>query len=219
MTLYTEERSRTPICNGFTTICNGFATTQNGFRRKTVMVSAAMSLKSAAMLALLVVAVVTANAVVDFNNDWDGNLQFECPEDQVIHSVYSIHDSTKEDRRWKFGCSPTPGDAKPKKCEWTENFVNHLDGPVMFLCPANYLIAGVASVHDNAAEDRRMKFKCCRRPGYKTKSCEMTDYLNNWDDPLNYTVPNGKVLAGWMSVHDNSKEDRRHRMVECKYGR
>ncbi|GFR85940.1 hemagglutinin/amebocyte aggregation factor [Elysia marginata] len=175
-----------------------------------------MSPKSVVVLALLVLAVVNAQ---DYVNDWDRPVNFECPEDQVITSVYSVHDNHREDRRWKFGCGPTPGNAKPRQCEWTEDYVNDWDLPVMFMCPANYMIAGVASVHDNRREDRRMKVKCCRRPGYKAQSCEITDWLNNWDAPLDYAVPSGKVLVGWMSVHDNGREDRRHKMVQCNYGK
>ncbi|GFR94782.1 hemagglutinin/amebocyte aggregation factor [Elysia marginata] len=174
------------------------------------------SLKSVAVLALLVVASVLAQDV-EFNNEWDQPLNFECPEGKVIKSVYSIHDNGREDRRFKLVCGKAPSDAEPKQCEWTSDYVNEWDQPVMFLCPANYLVAGIYSVHDNSREDRRMKFKCCRQPGIKTKSCQMSDFLNSWDQPLDYTVGSGRALVGWMSRHDNSKEDRIHKMVDCLY--
>ncbi|GFR94794.1 hemagglutinin/amebocyte aggregation factor [Elysia marginata] len=177
-----------------------------------------MSLKHVVVLAVLVAAAV-ASEQVDFVNDLDHNLNFECPAGEVIKSIYSVHDDSTQDRRFKFGCGPPPKKVEPIKCEWTEGFVNHWDGPVMFMCPPNHLVAGVSSVHDNNYQDRRMKFKCCRKPSFRTQSCYFTDYLNNWNDPLDYTVPSGRVLAGWLSVHDNSAEDRRHRMVECRYGK
>ncbi|GFR73219.1 hemagglutinin/amebocyte aggregation factor [Elysia marginata] len=176
-----------------------------------------MSLKLVAVLTLLVVCAVFAEDV-EYDNEFAKNLNFECPQDQVITSVYSAFDGFAVDRRFKFGCSPTPGNAKPRKCVWTDGFVNKVESAMAFMCPANHLIAGVASVYDNVSSDRRMKIKCCRRPGFRTNSCYFTDYLNNWTDPLDYTIAGNKVLTGWLSVHDNGQQDRRNRMVECQYG-
>ena len=182
-----------------------------------------MSLKifaSLAVLALVVALAVADDPVADteeFDNEWDGDLSFECPSGKVLGSVYSVHDNSKEDRRWRLGCKKAPSGAKPKTCTWTDDYINTWDEPISFMCPANYVLTGINSTHSNAAEDRRMKMKCCTKSEVKTLNCKMTPYLNDWDAVLDYTVPKSKVITGWFSVHANSKEDRRHKLIVCSY--
>ncbi|KAK3804421.1 hypothetical protein RRG08_006720 [Elysia crispata] len=177
-----------------------------------------MSLNVLLLVVLLSVGLDTAwSQDDDFVNDWDGEVNFECPEAQVIKSVYSVHENHFEDRRWKFDCVPPPSGAVPKNCEWTDDYVNDWDEAITFMCPPNQLLAGVYSVHNNDFEDRQMKFKCCKDSNYKTYSCELSDYLNEYDEVLDYNVPNGFVLTGWYSVHSNKREDRRHKMETCRY--
>ncbi|RUS79425.1 hypothetical protein EGW08_012802 [Elysia chlorotica] len=170
----------------------------------------------------LVVALATfclgaVKADEEFANDWDAELNFECPAGQFISSVYSVHNNVKEDRRWRFGCQQPPYGAFRTACTWTADYVNNWDEAVSFMCPAHYAIAGVQSVNSNAHEDRRMKFKCCKPYGYKTLGCELTPFLNDFDAELNFTMPNNKILAGWFSLHSNKYEDRRHKMLSCIY--
>ena len=49
------------------------------------------------------------NRIVDwtketYQNDWDGDLDFECPEGQHVARIRSEYDGGKNDRRWWFGC-------------------------------------------------------------------------------------------------------------------
>ncbi|GFR61598.1 hemagglutinin/amebocyte aggregation factor [Elysia marginata] len=168
-------------------------------------------------LAVLALVVAFAAGVNSFVNNWDQPLLYACHGGQVLRSVYSIHNNGAEDRRWRFSCGAAPSSASPNNCFWTD-YVNTWDEPVSFMCPANNVIAGIQSYHNNGAEDRRTKFKCCSQSGYKTYSCSLTSYLQEFDRPLDYTVPNDKVLAGWASVHSNGAEDRRHKMLVCSYG-
>ena len=48
------------------------------------------------------------------------------------------------------------------------------------------------------------------------QSCSWTDYVNDWDNTYNYSCPDGKVLVGVGSKHDNRKEDRRFRFQCCR---
>ncbi|GFR94765.1 hemagglutinin/amebocyte aggregation factor [Elysia marginata] len=150
-------------------------------------------------------------------NTWDQQFQYECPEGEVLRSVLSVHSDTAEDRRWMFTCGAAPSGASPSFCRWTSDYVNNWDEPINFMCPADFVLTGVSSYHSNAAEDRRMKFKCCKDAAYKTASCSLTPYLNNWDSLLTYNVAFSKVLVGWFSVHSNGAEDRRHKMLVCRY--
>ena len=42
---------------------------------------------------------------IDWANDYDGQLYFECPAGFAINHIQSIHDNGHEDRIWGFECS------------------------------------------------------------------------------------------------------------------
>eukprot|EP00483_Globobulimina_turgida_P010854 UN10875 len=37
-------------------------------------------------------------------NEWDAALNFDCPSNGVIRSIWSRHDNGREDRLWRFEC-------------------------------------------------------------------------------------------------------------------
>ena len=43
-------------------------------------------------------------------------------------------------------------------------------------------------------------------PDLVTYSCVYTDYVNTYDHVLNYRVPDGYIIRGVNSVHDNGAE-------------
>ena len=171
-----------------------------------------------AVLTLFVALYAEGAGATIYNNQWDKPVLFDCPYGQVLSSVYSVHNNHKEDRRWRFTCKAAPFSANPTSCYWSD-YANGWDAPLNFKCPGNYVIAGVSSYHDNRREDRLTRFKCCEQHGYVTYSCSLTSYMNAWDQVLDYTVPNGNVITGWYSVHDNHREDRRHKFLACNYGK
>ncbi|RUS86162.1 hypothetical protein EGW08_006056 [Elysia chlorotica] len=92
--------------------------------------------------------------------------------------------------------------------------MNAFSEDLHYLTPFEWVITGVSSTFDSRLEDRRFKFRVCQLQfGYMFGRSETTAYLNDYDARLDYTVPEGKVLTGWKSVHDNYREDRRHKMV------
>ncbi|KAK3767608.1 hypothetical protein RRG08_003869 [Elysia crispata] len=153
----------------------------------------------------------------DFDNDFHLRLKKVCPQGDVLSDVYSIHHKVYQDRRSRLTCRPVPSGAAPGNCTWTRRYVNEWDGPVLFMCPANKVLAGIDSKFDTLVSDRRFKFQCCEYPGYKTSECQLTGYLNDWQDEMSYSASNDAVLTGWFSYHDNGFEDRRHKLVECLF--
>ena len=149
-----------------------------------------------------------------FVNNWDKPFVYQCPGRQTLSSVYSIHNNYYEDRRFKFSCRTGPHDVISTTCKWSEQRT-YSDQPVNFMCSADWAITGVDSYHTNINEDRRFKFKCCKLESYKTTGCEMTSFLNALDGEMDYSVPEGRVLVGWFSEHDDKTEDRRHKMLTC----
>ncbi|XP_011451275.3 hemagglutinin/amebocyte aggregation factor [Magallana gigas] len=153
----------------------------------------------AALLHLLV-------CVHSWVNDYDHPFTFTCPQHQSIQRVVSHHDNHREDRVFDFTCSNYE-DSKFDSCYWTE-YVNDFDQPVIFQCPHGGVLNGVSSYHDNHKEDRRFRFYCCESPGNCLFNCYYSGLVNQYDGDLDYTVPDGHVMRGWTSVHDNHHEDR-----------
>ncbi|XP_005099814.2 hemagglutinin/amebocyte aggregation factor [Aplysia californica] len=138
-------------------------------------------------------------------------------------SILSVHDNNKEDRVFDFTCIPLillyfPETFVELTCEWS-NYVNDFDQLIEYQCPNDNVVAGISSYHDNHPEDRRFKFYCCRPNDLVTHGCEYTGYVNSYDQLLNYTVPDGWVLRGMTSVHDNSKNDRIFQFDVCRLDR
>ncbi|GFR62114.1 hemagglutinin/amebocyte aggregation factor-like [Elysia marginata] len=154
-------------------------------------------------------------ADVHFDNNWNSPLDFECPEGQVITSVYSIHGDSYHDRRFKFGCRKVVDVNIPDFCRWTPSYVNVWKQPLGYACPRNFAIAGVSSFYLSRYEDRRWRFKCCRDNDYIGNPCAITDYLNDFDQVLNFTASARDVIRGWMSWYDGKTKDRRHQFLTC----
>lgn len=151
------------------------------------------------LLQLCLVSMVTSAYV----NNWDDTFRFECPDGEHIANVGSMHSNHHEDRRWDYQCkklSNSYSGSYFKNCAWS-GFVNDFHEMVAFRCPDKGAITGVYSIHDNHKEDRRFSFKCCQVVNYPIKECKFTNYLNEWDGPMNYRVPDRFLLVGFASYY------------------
>ncbi|KAI8794921.1 dermatopontin [Biomphalaria glabrata] len=94
------------------------------------------------------------------------------------------------------------------------DYVNNYDQPFDFQCPAAQILSYISSVHHNGAEDRRWEF-LCRTVG-KTDTCNWSDYVNTFDEMVAFSCPDGTVMTGVSSYHDNRPEDRRFKFQCCR---
>ncbi|XP_073694652.1 dermatopontin-like [Garra rufa] len=147
-----------------------------------------------------------------WENAYDQPLDFNCPAGQTISSIKSQHDNSKEDRIWEFTCTDTFDPSA--ECSMSP-YANDFDQTFTYECPPNHIMAGMSSYHDSGKEDRRWQFYCCRSNGYCTANCEWTTYVNYFDEPFHWVVPNPNYLVGAESYHDNGKEDRRWMYKYC----
>ena len=93
----------------------------------------------------------------DWANDYDGYLYYECPTNQSITHIISIHDNGPEDRIWAFECSPFQFGLET--CSWS-GYVNDYDEVLVYECSSGAgVIAGMESEHDDGSEDRRLVFR------------------------------------------------------------
>jgi len=159
-------------------------------------------------------------------NAFDGRFAFSPRYPNiVITGLYSVHDNSKEDRRWKikYGNTLREGNSIARSghyCfparRWTGDR-NTFGGELSFTCGKNGLLHGINSFLDdrNRFEDRRWSFKCCQARGYSVRQLEWTGYLNSWNRELSYSCPDtDQAIVGVASVYDNGQGDRRWK-VRC----
>lgn len=150
-------------------------------------------------------------------NEYHGNLTFTCPDGQVISRLESEHSDTFQDRRWYAECS-TPAIGKATNCYWNGvGYVNDWDDMMLYQCPENKVLSGIAGISNNHFKDRRYKFYCCEIPGSVAHSCWYTDYQNDLNKMMDFKVPFGWAIKGAFSHHRNQPiEDRRFKFNVCK---
>jgi len=157
---------------------------------------------------------MTGNEMLAWDNDWDRNQHSLCENGSYIRRITSIHDNSKEDRRWAITCGKIGSLNADQNCYWTNN-VNSWDEMVAFNCPGNRIMTGMMSEHSNSKEDRLFRYRCCGVSGRKTSNCEISSYTNEWDKTMDFKIPYNKVVTGAFSYHLNNKEDRRWKFMVC----
>lgn len=167
---------------------------------------------------------VTYDHVSDWENNWDEPVHYTCPGGRVLCGEVSYHWDKVEDRRHLFRCCSVKtdgGNLARSNCSWSGQ-VNELDGLVNYQCPNNTVMAGHFSYHHNKTEDRTYDFRCCElgsgNQRVRLRNCEMYPvgaWANNWDQPVNFTCPSGKVKVGENSIHNDHYEDRLYRFKCC----
>ncbi|XP_071949207.1 dermatopontin-like [Antedon mediterranea] len=95
-----------------------------------------------------------------FVNWWDAIMVASCYESGVIIGASSVHDDTKEDRRWTYHCC-LGDDYYLYDCHY-DNSVHDYHGWHDYSAPAGYWIHGVTSNHDDNQEDRLWQYKICK---------------------------------------------------------
>jgi len=152
---------------------------------------------------------VVSSSWSGWENDWDGRMHFTAGAHNMITGFFSVHDNRMEDRRWKF----LSGSARGVHCQpqrWTD-WKNDWEGVLNFHCPAQQVLYGVESYHDNGKQDRRWKFKCCRvSSNVSLQKKRLTGSINDWDENLQWWCSKSdEVVVSLYSYHSNHYEDRR----------
>ena len=144
-----------------------------------------------------------------WQNNFDGRLDFTCPNNQAMYRVRSEQSRGHRDRRWEWSCRTVlTGSTKflASGCQWS-GVQNGYDLPVMFQCPADNVLTGVKSVHNNGKEDRLWEFRCCSAKDYKTHDCYLTNWINDWNGKMDHSVCSStQVFTGAYSYHDTHKQ-------------
>ena len=140
--------------------------------------------------------------MMQYQNAFGKRLDVSCTGLQGMYKVLSVHSNSEADRSWAWECRDVINSGITG-CSET-GYVNELELPMTFLCPANMYIAGVQSYHKSG--DRRWKFTCCAIANRLTVSCRQSGYVNEWDGPMNFQADQGEVITGVYSYHDNNRK-------------
>lgn len=97
-------------------------------------------------------------------NYYDGNMDYACPNNQAVSSVYSHHVNHSEDRIWDVTCCDMTTNDRfyMNPAHTTAIRVNNYDGSGSAKCPSDSLLIGFRSVHNNHKEDRVWEIYCRR---------------------------------------------------------
>ena len=149
-------------------------------------------------LLISVVDTTTAVATV-FPNWFKATLNVQCGSRKGLYSIQSMHSNYYEDRVFNLMCK----DVVPvnfNHCYWT-GYQNEFDMPLFSHCGADYIMNGLYSIYSDFHKDRRFSLLCCRAPGYTTKSCTHSNYINAFDAFMHYAVGGSRVFTGMHSYH------------------
>ena len=140
-----------------------------------------------------------------FHNSFDRQLHQVCGRGSAMFRVISTHSNHHEDRRWRWECKTVLPSHSHEHCHWYRE-VNYYDQPMFFMCGQNMYLRGVESSHSNHHEDRRWSFYCCGSPGFTTRSCYNSGFVNKFDGDMDFQIGHGQIISGVYSFHNNHKE-------------
>ncbi|GFS25520.1 hemagglutinin/amebocyte aggregation factor [Elysia marginata] len=132
-------------------------------------------------------------------------LNYTCPPGEVFSRLESEHHDSKDvqDRKWHAECA-TPDAGAATNCAWSGlGYVNDYDGIMLYQCPDNSVLSGMASVYSKYYLDRRYKFYCCGVSDTVAHSCYYTGYQNDFNNMMDFKVPTGWIIKGVFSHHSN----------------
>ncbi|GFS03871.1 hemagglutinin/amebocyte aggregation factor-like [Elysia marginata] len=153
-------------------------------------------------LATLLIALLTIEAE-RFNTSYLDPFNFTCPDNHTIYRLFSQYGEQEVDRQWVLDCRPEGASAT--HCTWSD-YVNIWNEDYSYNCPNHHIIAGIQSFHCTNFEDRQFQFYCCAHSNLVTTSCEWTDFLNDLNGNLEYSVQARKALVGVSSEHNVNRQ-------------
>lgn len=151
-------------------------------------------------------------------------MDFQCDIGAHITFLKSKHWNNKEDRRWAIEC--TNAGFVTGHCKWSD-YTNagenwdargnaHLSDTGHCKIDGEWGILTGLKGHwvSTAGGDRRWKLRCCST-NTMMEQCHWTNWLNDWDDPMEKEIKFGKVIRSVDSNYHTTHHDRRYRLQVC----
>ena len=140
------------------------------------------------------------------------------PEYFPIISVFrSIHNNKNEDQQWSLECGVLKGGVLGKEIDTGHEGVNQFDKDMNWEgWKMNKFLTGLESRHSNRKEDRKYYvFWAKSKSAWTISGCSEWNQVNKADENINLVIPEGKVIGGLRSHHDNDAEDRIFKLKIC----
>lgn len=151
---------------------------------------------------------------VHWNNNWQGEMSYECPKGHSLTSMKSVFSDCQHDRIWVFGCGYN--EASKEHCFWSHGYANDVNEGIFFNCPNNGFVSGIRSIYNNG--DRRFRFKCCNDETFDHVDCHQSHHLNLPGQDFEFKVDRDKrfYITGISSYFHCEKRDRVWKIDYCR---
>ena len=132
-------------------------------------------------------------------------------------TLSSVHDNSREDRRWELACGAIPGLTFPDDKWISITQESELEEPQEWNGVAsNSFLVGFSSEHSNQKEDRTYKFFTARSDNFVLPQCTGWTELNVFDGDIDLQLGDMEVIAAIKSVYNNGNNDRQFSAITCK---
>ncbi|XP_067832211.1 hemagglutinin/amebocyte aggregation factor-like isoform X2 [Heptranchias perlo] len=84
-----------------------------------------------------------------------------------------------------------------------------------YVCPHRASISIIVSQHSNKTKDRVWDF-ACKTSFRGLINCSWTDYVNNFDEGINFSCPSKSLICGLENLLDDKHKDRRWKFYCCQ---
>ncbi|XP_062888013.1 hemagglutinin/amebocyte aggregation factor-like [Mobula hypostoma] len=89
---------------------------------------------------------------------------------------------------------------------------------ISYVCPYRGSISMVVSQFNNKTEERVWDF-ACKSTFQGHVSCSWTDYVNRFDEGINFSCPSEALICGAENLRGDIQKDRKWRFYCCEAGR
>ena len=140
------------------------------------------------------------------------------PEDFPVISVFkSVYNKKKKDRQWTFQCGKVQGGVLGKDIKTGHESVNEWDKEMNWEgWKDGKFFTGIESKHSNRHEDRKYYvFWAKSKKAWKLSGCSEWKQVNKAKENINLLIPDGKIIGGLRSKHENGPEDRVFKLKIC----
>ncbi|XP_059836282.1 hemagglutinin/amebocyte aggregation factor-like isoform X2 [Hypanus sabinus] len=88
---------------------------------------------------------------------------------------------------------------------------------ISYVCPYRGSISMVVSQYNNKTEERVWDF-ACKSTFQSHVSCSWTDYVNRFDEGINFSCPSEALICGVENLRGTIQKDRKWRFYCCEAG-
>lgn len=155
----------------------------------------------------------------NFLNTYDGEVHIQNANNDPLAGMFSVHDNFHEDRRFKARTRAVVEDEFSPQTGTQITLTSRHNEPFKIVCDKDKVLTRLSSTHNNEYEDRRWTGQCTHFnnthideetcTGFSVNNPSQGGYVNEYDQPVDFTCPGGTVLVGVYAIHSRDHQDRK----------